>query len=99
VVSGVPHGEAVSVGMVLAARLSEARGYLDKKDVDRIESLLKNLELPTALPMKKTEVLDALKRDKKRKGDCIDFVLLQGIGKAIREEIPIKELEHVFMTW
>jgi 3-dehydroquinate synthase len=98
-VSGVPHGEAVSVGMVLAARLSEAKGYLVEKDVERIESLLKNLQLPAVLPVHKTEVLDALKRDKKRKGDWIDFVLLHGIGEAILEQIPITELEHIVMEW
>jgi 3-dehydroquinate synthase len=98
-VSGVPHGEAVSVGMVLAAKLSEARGYLIKRDVERIESLLKNLKLPTELPIHKKEMLDALKKDKKRKGDCIDFVLLQEIGRAILEQIPIKELEQILMKW
>lgn len=99
VVCGVPHGEAVSVGMLLAARLSEARGCLIKEDVERIETLLKNLKLPTELPANKQKVLDALKRDKKRKGDCIDFVLLQRIGKAILEQIPITELKQIVMKW
>ena len=35
------------------------------------------------------------KRDKKRQGDDIDFVLLDGIGNAVLEKISIKELEGV----
>ncbi|MGI5865081.1 MAG: 3-dehydroquinate synthase, partial [Myxococcales bacterium] len=39
-IAGLPHGEAVSVGMVLAARLSARRGMLEAKDADRLEALL-----------------------------------------------------------
>ena len=40
-------------------------------------------------------VLDAMKRDKKREGDTIFFVLLQTLGEAVIEEISLKELEGV----
>lgn len=93
--AGIPHGEAVSLGMVVASALSARRGLLSEKDMERIEALLKKLKLPTRLRLDGKGVLDALRRDKKRKGDSIHFVLLHGIGNAVVEEIPMKELEAV----
>jgi 3-dehydroquinate synthase len=40
-------------------------------------------------------VLDAVRKDKKREGEEINFVLLQGIGQAVVEKISMKELETV----
>lgn len=93
--TGVPHGEAVSLGMVVAAALSVKRGHLPAEDSERIEGLLRKLKLPTRLQIDQEGVLDALRKDKKRKGDSINFVLLHGIGNAVVEEISIKELEAV----
>ena len=93
--TGLPHGEAVSVGMVLASELSMKRGYLPVEDAGRIEGLLQKVRLPTRLRGDGGEVLDALRKDKKRKGDSIHFVLLHGLGNAVVEEISIKELEAV----
>ena len=93
--SGVSHGEAISAGMVVASALSEKRGHLAAKDVERIEELLKKLKLPTRLPLDGERVLDALRKDKKRESEDINFVLLHGIGDAVVERISIKELEAV----
>jgi 3-dehydroquinate synthase len=94
--SGVPHGEAVSAGMAAAARLSVERGLLDRADADRLVALLERLGLPTRIPARPESVLDALRRDKKRKGAGIHFVLLANIGQAVIEEIPLAELDRVF---
>ena len=91
-IKGIPHGEAVSAGMVVATSLSEKRGHLPVKDAERITGLLKKLNLTTRPQVDLETVVDALRRDKKRKGDNIDFVLLQGIGHAVVERISIKEL-------
>jgi 3-dehydroquinate synthase len=40
-------------------------------------------------------VLDALKRDKKKEGESIHFVLLRGIGHAVIEETPMNELKDI----
>ena len=89
------HGEAISVGMVVASHLSASKGLLSKQDVERIETLLAMLELPITLDINRKKMIDAIKRDKKRQGDDIDFVLLDGIGNAVLEKISIKELEDV----
>ncbi|MBW1850580.1 MAG: 3-dehydroquinate synthase [Deltaproteobacteria bacterium] len=87
------HGEAISVGMVVASKLSSKRGLLSTQDVKRIEKLLLKLELPITLYTDKEKMVDAIKKDKKKIGDDIDFVLLGGIGNAVLEKISIKDLE------
>ena len=93
--TGIPHGEAISLGMVVASALSARRGLLPEKDMERIEALLKKLKLPTRLQRDGKGVIDALRKDKKRERERIHFVLLHGIGNAVVEEIPMKELEAV----
>ncbi|MEZ4525982.1 MAG: 3-dehydroquinate synthase [Desulfobacterales bacterium] len=92
-ITKIPHGQAVSIGMSVAADLSVRRGYLKQEDADRICTLLTNLKLPVRIFLDREKVLDALRKDKKRQGDSIHFVLLRHIGEAIVEEIRIKELE------
>ncbi|MBW2239497.1 MAG: 3-dehydroquinate synthase [Deltaproteobacteria bacterium] len=71
------------------------RGFLPAKDEERIKNLLQNLRLPTHLKADRKMVLDALKKDKKRQGDRIYFVWLNGIGNAFVDRIPMGELEAV----
>ncbi|MFC1841310.1 3-dehydroquinate synthase [Thermodesulfobacteriota bacterium] len=96
-VTGTNHGKAVSLGMVAAANLSESRGLLSSGEKERIIQLLKNMKLPVEIQTDKERVLDAMRRDKKREGESIHFVLLDGIGKTVIEEITIKELEEYFL--
>lgn len=90
----IPHGKSVSIGMVLASRISVARGMLSENDASRIETLLHNLGLPTRIPKYVSKLMEVVKNDKKRKGDSIHFVLLEEIGKSKITEIPYKELEE-----
>ena len=89
------HGEAISIGMVAAARLSAARGLLPAAEADRLEGLLKRLGLPVRIEMDSALINDALRKDKKRQDREIHFVLLDGIGSAHVELIGIGELEEV----
>jgi 3-dehydroquinate synthase len=92
---GILHGEAVSAGMLVASTLSVKRGHLPMEDAERIKKLLEKLRLPTRVQLDGNDVLDALRKDKKRSGEGINFVFLHGIGNAAVEEISIKELETV----
>jgi 3-dehydroquinate synthase len=92
--TGVPHGEAVSAGMVLAAAISEQKGYLAGGDRKRIEKLLSDLGLPLQLPCPKEKLLEALRKDKKREGERIHFVLLKALGRAAVAEMSFEELER-----
>jgi len=92
-VTGLPHGHAVSIGMVLAARLSQRRGLLTAEDERRLRALLVCLELPVQVGFDRQAAVEALGKDKKRAGEAIYFVLLHGIGRAVIEAIPLHELQ------
>lgn len=94
----LPHGEAVAIGMAAEANLSCAKGMITKKDAERVAALLQKAGLPTALPEGKADaalLLDAVKKDKKRKGESIRMSLLAEIGKAAICEVGIGEIEGV----
>jgi 3-dehydroquinate synthase len=89
------HGEAVAIGMALAAAISVRRGRLAAAAHDRITRLLKQLHLPCATSIELPRLADAIRKDKKRAGDTIHYVLLDDIGKTAIEEIGIDELTRL----
>lgn len=91
---GAPHGEAVSRGMVLAGLLSVRRGWLAEAELQRLVSLLERLGLPTEVGAAVEPMLEALGKDKKREDGSIRFVLLQAIGEAVVEPIPLHEIRE-----
>ena len=87
------HGEAISLGMVFAGRLS-AR-YLKFKNESDLMSVLERYELPVAATFSVDKVIRSMRMDKKRAQDAIDFVLLERIGKAKRKPISLTLLEQL----
>ncbi|OGN96666.1 MAG: 3-dehydroquinate synthase [Chloroflexi bacterium RBG_13_51_36] len=93
------HGEAVAIGMVGAAKLSQRLGFLPAAAVERQQALLQKFGLPTSLraeaasqrrgrqrsnlKLSLAEVTSAMELDKKMKGKEIRWVLLQDIGQAV----------------
>jgi 3-dehydroquinate synthase len=87
------HGAAVSVGMVYAAELSRLSGRLPEATVDRHRRLLSAVGLPTAYAGASWPVLyDAMRVDKKTRGDRLRFVVLEGPGRPAILEAPGEEL-------
>ena len=75
------HGEAVAIGMIQAAKVSEARGYSSTTDTGKIVRLMQELSLPTELPsFSAEEYRNALLRDKKVKDRGISFIFNKGLG-------------------
>lgn len=84
------HGEAVAIGMHLAARLSARLGMIAESDAQRLTRLLAGLGLPTDPPADvEPEVLLAnMQLDKKNRGGRIRLILLDALGTAIiRDDI------------
>jgi len=77
------HGYAVTYGMLMAAHLSVAEGFLDEKSLERIENLFSVLNLTVEAKNIDKKFINIMKKDKKREGDLIHFVYLKGIGEGI----------------
>ena len=92
----IPHGHAVSIGMVAACNLSEQLGHLHFEEAARIVRLLALYHLPVDVDTDHARVFEVLKMDKKRKDDAMQFILLNKIGSASVVSIPLAELEKHF---
>ncbi len=79
------HGEAVAIGMVSAALLSESRGLCKSGTADRISGLLKRFGLPVEFPAEISTdgVSEAMELDKKAIATGLRLILLRDIGQAI----------------
>lgn len=89
------HGEAVAMGMVLAARFSAKLGRIPADASARLESLLTYLGLPVAPPRFASKTwLEFMGRDKKNEDGRITLILLDAIGRgAVVKDAPARELE------
>jgi 3-dehydroquinate synthase len=78
------HGEAVGVGMLLAADLSSRLGWLARSDVERVQALLARIGLPTTAPaIGAARALELMGMDKKVLAGRIRLVLLRRLGEGI----------------
>ncbi len=89
----VLHGHAVSIGMVMAARLSFNLGLLPASDVDIIQKLVKSAGLPYEMDLDPEIIFQNIRKDKKKSGENIHFVLLDGLGKTLIKTISLSELK------
>jgi len=91
------HGEAVAIGMMGEAKISQRLGLLSQKAVERQKALLQKFSLPTECSgIALTDVLAAMELDKKVRGKAIQWVLLEDISKTtIRSNVPEREVFSV----
>ena len=89
------HGEAVSIGMVLAHDLSATEGLAPAADAARVRAHLREAGLPIGIgdipgsPISADELMRHISQDKKVKGGRLTFILTRGIGRAfIADDIP-----------
>lgn len=77
------HGEAIAIGMVAEAKISEALGYISELQLKIIENALIQAHLPTKVTTISLEkILEKIHTDKKNSHGRIKWTLLQEIGKA-----------------
>lgn len=88
--AGLPHGHAVSIGMVFAAQLSEK--YTGFGQTDRIRNLLQQYKLPVSFAFDPARTLQLMAADKKKAGDTISYVLLREIGTAVSQPLSLAEI-------
>ena len=78
------HGEAVAIGMLMAAGLSHTLGMLDIQSVSRLRALLEQAGLPTTLPrgISAEQMRAHMNVDKKSQAGRLRLVLLKRLGEA-----------------
>ncbi len=91
------HGDAVSIGMVVAAGIAVELGRADPTLPDRIEAVLEAWGLPTRCPpLAAGDLWAAMAHDKKRQGRGLRWVLPRAIGEVeIVEDVPEKVVRTV----
>jgi 3-dehydroquinate synthase len=95
------HGEAVALGMVMAAKMSQNFGMISQNDFLRIKSHLENCGFvtnPKKIRKKWNEknLIKHLYKDKKNENRNLTFILLEKLGKAvIKKSVPLQEFEKV----
>jgi 3-dehydroquinate synthase len=90
------HGEAVAIGMVVAARLSRLHAGLPQADERALVRLIEQAGLPAAMPDWRNErFARALRLDKKRAGDGVEFVLIPEIGRAVLHKLSFEQVTAV----
>jgi 3-dehydroquinate synthase len=93
------HGEAVSLGMVAALALGEARGVTAPGLRAQTQTLLARLSLPVDVRSRLTpEVLDRIEVDKKRRSDAVRFVFVTKPGDAVLVDLPLKDAKQEILA-
>lgn len=93
--AGILHGEAVGMGMVFASRLSQVQGLLSASEVDRVEQLVHAAGLPASMELDPDEIYENIRKDKKKSGEDVHFVLLRGLGDTLVRPIALTELKSM----
>lgn len=78
----LPHGHAVSIGMMVASLLSEKQAGLSSEATKMLRQTLSQYQLPTTIAYDADNILHVLKMDKKRSREQVDFILLDAIGRS-----------------
>ncbi|NLF24181.1 MAG: 3-dehydroquinate synthase [Deltaproteobacteria bacterium] len=88
------HGEAVSLGMLAEAKLSELAGFISAADLDHIRAGLQGCGLPVTLKQRFAleDLLAKLKLDKKNVGGVLKWTLLRALGEAVFDVEILPEL-------
>jgi 3-dehydroquinate synthase len=91
----LPHGHAISIGMVAACTISEEINNFTSPEKQKIIDLLQQYHLPVQLSFEKENIWEILVMDKKRSNDSMSFILLDAIGTAVVKPIPLQQLKDL----
>lgn len=92
----LPHGFAVSIGMVYACKISEKLAGFPSVKTEAVTQLLKKYHLPVAADFDKQIAWDLLIHDKKKSGDHLHFILLEEIGIGTSQKLSLPDLKKIF---
>lgn len=89
------HGEAVAIGVIFAIEYGIKKGITkDKSLLERAKNIFAKFSLPTEIPSN-INLKDAIKLDKKRSNDEINFVFLEDIEKPLINKVSINDIVNL----
>lgn len=91
------HGEAVAIGVCIAAEISYKMRLISSDDVKRIYEAIAFVELPVECDVPMKNLIEALKADKKRDSESISFILITSLGSCEIRKMTFKQLESFFI--
>ncbi len=89
----ISHGKAVAVGMAVITRACEKAGICEDGVTERLVRTLKASSLPTETDKKASELIEAIKNDKKKSGDGITVVVPTALSVTETRKMSFSELE------
>ncbi|MBN2074476.1 MAG: 3-dehydroquinate synthase [Dehalococcoidales bacterium] len=94
------HGEAVSIGLVVEARISNELGMMKDNELQRLEAILEKAGLPTKMPaLAPDKLLEAMKHDKKVVEGKVRLALPRKIGEAfITDGVSVSVIEKALVN-
>ena len=88
----LPHGYAVAMGMAAVTRAAAKLGYCSAETPEALEYTLKRYELPTEIPFRMEELLPHLLRDKKIRGEVLNLVIPERIGRCVVHPVELRQV-------
>lgn len=92
--TGLSHGHAVSIGMVLMTKITEKMGLTKIGEAEKISGILKLYGLPVSMPeLDPVKLIEAVRLDKKNRSGKITISYIETIGQGKLFEMELDELE------
>ena len=90
----ITHGEAVSMGVLLAAELADAYQMLDPEEglARRLDEAFLSCGLPIGCPFRVSSMTEVMRKDKKAEGGKVHFVLPRAIGDVVMHDLTVDEV-------
>lgn len=87
------HGEAVAIGLAAVSEISVNMGMMSRPEADRIRLLCERFSLPVTLPCGAGELMEGIRKDKKRNDGTLHLILPVRIGEVKDVEMELSKIE------
>ncbi|MDE6723369.1 MAG: 3-dehydroquinate synthase [Eubacterium sp.] len=94
--SGISHGEAVGIGMLMISEIGERAGLTEKGTAKRIKAVLEKYNMKTSDAHSVQDIIEAMQHDKKKTANGINFVMLKEIGDSFIYPVETKNINGLF---
>lgn len=89
--TGITHGKAVAIGMMIISEYSEKTGITAKGTTEKLKNCLEKYNLPTRTDFKVSELIKTCLNDKKRETDNINLIICKDIGESEIKKLAIPD--------